>query len=76
MLNGDIYVPSIIMNNVMASATEEEFSALFVDAQDGTVVRTALEEMGHRIIIQRYAQVIRAHYPSKLSIAVSHTLQY
>ena len=76
MLNGGIYVPSIIMNNVMASATEEEFSALFVNAQDGTVVRTALEGMGHRIIIQRYAQVIRSRYPSKLYIAVSHNLRY
>jgi hypothetical protein len=35
------------MANVMASATEAEFSALFHNARDAIPLRTALIEMGH-----------------------------
>jgi hypothetical protein len=44
--NGPIYTISSIMANVMASATEAEFGALFHNARDAVPLRTALVEMG------------------------------
>ena len=38
---------SVILRNIMAYATESEFAALFVTVKDGTVMQTALVEMGH-----------------------------
>jgi hypothetical protein len=45
--NGAIHTISAIMANVMASATEAEFGALFHNARDAVPLRTALIEMGH-----------------------------
>ena len=44
-LNGPIYVLSKIICNVMASAAEAEMGGLFMNGQEGTVLRTTLEEM-------------------------------
>jgi hypothetical protein len=45
--NGPIHTISAIMANVMASATEAEFSALFRNARDAVPLRIDLIEMGH-----------------------------
>jgi hypothetical protein len=45
--NGPLHTSSVILRNVMASAAEAEIGALFVNAQDGTVLRTTLIELGH-----------------------------
>jgi hypothetical protein len=45
--NGPIHTISAIMANVMASATEAEFGALFHNARDTVPICTALIEMGH-----------------------------
>jgi hypothetical protein len=45
--NGPIHTISAIMANVMTSATESEFGALFHNARDAIPLRTALIEMGH-----------------------------
>jgi hypothetical protein len=45
--NGPIHTISAIMANVMASATEAEFGALFHNARDAVPLRTTLVEMGH-----------------------------
>jgi hypothetical protein len=45
--NGAIHTISAIMANVMASATEAEFGALFHNARDAVPLRTPLIEMGH-----------------------------
>jgi hypothetical protein len=45
--NGAIHVPSIIMSNVMSSATEAEVGALFHNAQEACPIRTTLDFLGH-----------------------------
>jgi hypothetical protein len=45
--NGPLHTSSVILRNVMASAAEAEVGALFVNAQEGTVLRTTLIELGH-----------------------------
>ena len=45
--NGAIHVPSIILGNVMSSATEAEVGALFHNAQEACPIRTTLEFLGH-----------------------------
>ena len=46
-LNGAIHVVSNIMKNVLASAMEAETGSLFYNAQEATVLRTTLDELGH-----------------------------
>jgi hypothetical protein len=46
-LNGAIHITSSIMRNVLASATEAEVGALFYNCQEGCMLRTTLDEMGH-----------------------------
>jgi hypothetical protein len=45
--NGPILNIAKILRNVMSSAAEAEVGALFLNAKEGTVLRTTLEEMGH-----------------------------
>jgi hypothetical protein len=45
--NGPLHISSVILCNVMASAAEAKVGALFVNAQEGTVLRTTLIELGH-----------------------------
>jgi hypothetical protein len=45
--NGAIHVNSVIMRNVLASATEAEVGALFHNAQDACMLRQTLTELGH-----------------------------
>jgi Reverse transcriptase (RNA-dependent DNA polymerase) len=47
-LNGAIHVNSIIMRNVLASATEAEVGALFHNAQEACILRQTLDELGHK----------------------------
>jgi len=46
-INGAVHVHSSIMRSILASATEAEVGALFHNAQDGEMLRTTLESMGH-----------------------------
>jgi hypothetical protein len=46
-LNGAVHVNSIIMRNVLASATEAEVGALFHNAQEACILRQTLDELGH-----------------------------
>jgi len=46
-LNGPILIAASICKFVVASAAEAELGALFYNCQDGTVLRLALEELGH-----------------------------
>ena len=45
--NGPIHVESRIMRNVMASASEAETGALFINGQEGAYIRNILAELGH-----------------------------
>ena len=47
-LNGPIHIVATIIKHVMASAAEAELAALFINAKEGTVIRTTLQEMGHQ----------------------------
>ena len=46
-LNGPILIAASICKFVVASAAEAELGALFYNCQDGTILRLALEELGH-----------------------------
>ena len=46
-LNGNILVTSTILKYVVASASEAELAALFMNVKEGKVMRLALEELGH-----------------------------
>jgi hypothetical protein len=45
--NGPLHTSSVILRNVMASAAKAKVGALFVTAQEGTVLRTTLIELDH-----------------------------
>ena len=45
--NGAVHVVASIIKHVMASAAEAELGALFINAKEGTILRTTLTEMGH-----------------------------
>jgi hypothetical protein len=47
MNNGSVHVHCSIMPMVVSSAAEAEVGQAYYNAKDGTVLRTALEEMGH-----------------------------
>jgi hypothetical protein len=45
--NGLMLCHTTVLKHVVSSVAEAEFGALFVNAQEGTVTRTTLSEMGH-----------------------------
>jgi hypothetical protein len=45
--NGAILAIAKILRHVLSSAAEAEVGALFLNGQDGVILRTTLEEMGH-----------------------------
>ena len=45
--NGPLHTASVILLNTMTSAVEVEVGALFVNYQEGTVLRTTRIEIGH-----------------------------
>jgi hypothetical protein len=48
LTNGAIFIISKVLKNVMSSAAEEEIGAVFINAKEGDVLRTTLEELGHK----------------------------
>ena len=48
LFNGPIYVVAKVIKAVMASASEAECGALFINAQDAAPFITTLEELGHK----------------------------
>ena len=46
-LNGAIHVTCTILKLVASSAAEAELGALFLNAQEATIMRLILQEMGH-----------------------------
>jgi hypothetical protein len=47
LTNGAILVVSKVLKHVMSSAAEAEVRAVFLNAKEGAVLRTTLEELGH-----------------------------
>ena len=47
ILNGFIFIMCKILRNIMASAAEAEYGALFLNFQDAVPIRTTLIEMHH-----------------------------
>jgi hypothetical protein len=47
LTNGEILIISTVLKHVMSSAAEAEIGAVFINAKEGTVLRTKLEEVGH-----------------------------
>jgi hypothetical protein len=48
LTKGAILIVSKVLKHVMSSAAEAEIGAVFVDAKEGAVLRTTLEELGHK----------------------------
>jgi hypothetical protein len=46
--NGPLHAVCASMKNVMASAAEAEMGGLFTNGQEAVILRTTLEELGHR----------------------------
>jgi hypothetical protein len=47
LTNGAILIISTVLKHVMSSAAEAEIGAVFLNAKEGTVLHTTLEELGH-----------------------------
>jgi hypothetical protein len=47
LTNGEILIISTVLKHVMSSAAEAEIGAVFINAKEGAVLRTTLEELGH-----------------------------
>jgi hypothetical protein len=48
LTNGAILITSKVLKHVMSSAAEAEIGAVFINAKEGAVPRTTLEELGHK----------------------------
>jgi hypothetical protein len=48
LTNGAILIISKVLKHVMSSAAEAEIKAVFINAKEGAVLRTTLEELGHK----------------------------
>jgi hypothetical protein len=48
LTNGAILIVREVLKHVMSSAAEAEIGAVFIDAKEGAVLRTTLEELGHK----------------------------
>jgi hypothetical protein len=48
LTNGAILIVSKVLKHVMSSAAEAEIGAVFIDAKEWAVLRTTLEELGHK----------------------------
>jgi hypothetical protein len=47
LTNGAILIISTVLKHVMSSAAESEIGEVLINAKEGTVLRTTLEELGH-----------------------------
>jgi hypothetical protein len=47
LTNAAILIISTVLKHVMSSAAEAAIGAVFINAKEGAVLRTALEELGH-----------------------------
>jgi hypothetical protein len=47
LTNGAILIISKVLKHAMSSAAEAETGAVFINAKEGAVLRTTLEELGH-----------------------------
>jgi hypothetical protein len=47
LTNGAVLIISKVLKHVMSSAAEAEIVAVFINAKEGAVLRTTLEELGH-----------------------------
>jgi hypothetical protein len=48
LTNGEILIISKVLKHAMSSAAEAEIGAVFINAKEGAVRRTTLEELGHK----------------------------
>jgi hypothetical protein len=48
LANGVILIVRKVLKHVMSSAAEAEIGAVFINAKEGAVLRTTLEELGHK----------------------------
>jgi hypothetical protein len=48
LTNGAILIISKVLKHVMSSADEAEIGAVFINPKEGAVLRTTLEELGHK----------------------------
>jgi hypothetical protein len=46
--NGAILIISKVLKHIMSSAAEAEIGAVFINAKERAIIRTTLEELGHK----------------------------
>jgi hypothetical protein len=47
LTNGEMLIISTVLKHIMSSAAEAEIGAVFINAKEGAVFRTTLQELGH-----------------------------
>jgi hypothetical protein len=58
LTNRAILIVSKVLKHVMSSAAEAEIGAVFINAKEGAVLRTTLEELGHKQPPHRWKRII------------------
>jgi hypothetical protein len=58
LINGAVLIISKVLKHVMSSAAEAEIGAVFINAKEGAVLRTTLEELGHPQPPHQWKQII------------------
>jgi hypothetical protein len=48
LTNGAILIVSKVLKHVMSSPDEAEIGVVFISAKEGALLRTTLEELGHK----------------------------
>jgi hypothetical protein len=48
LTNGTIFISSKVLKHIMSSEAEAEIGAVFINAKQGAVLCTTLEELGHK----------------------------
>jgi hypothetical protein len=56
--NGAILIISTVLKHAMLSAAEAEIGAVFINAKEGAVLRTTLEELGHKQPPHQWKRII------------------
>jgi hypothetical protein len=58
LTNGAILIISKVLKHVMSSAVEAEIGAVFINAKEGAVIRTILEEVGTHSPPRQWKRII------------------
>jgi hypothetical protein len=58
LTNGAILIISKVLKHVMSLAAKAEIGAVFINTKEGAVLRTTLEELGHKQPPHQWKRII------------------